>query len=89
MNKTTRLLQIAILVKDNPGLTIDEVGCRVGISYKTAHRYLRKLREQGILYVKIEHGSEYKYHPFHQPVFFKSAEIIIEEMNKVQRFLAL
>lgn len=46
------LIQIAVLVRKHPGINTDVIGSAIGKSKATAERYLRLLRQAGILFFK-------------------------------------
>jgi len=40
-------------IRNHPGLTTYEIAQGLGVSPKTAHRYLRKLREDGMVIIRL------------------------------------
>lgn len=60
--KHIRSLEVLIFVHKHPGSSIVEVAEGLGISYKTAQRYLRELRGRGKLDVKL--GDKYNVQRF-------------------------
>jgi predicted transcriptional regulator len=80
-------LRIAVLVFDNPGFTIIEVAKKLNISYSTAHRYLRNLREQEKLYARIGTDNAHSYHPNpEERPFFDSARALLDNIEKYRGF---
>jgi len=60
--KDFRSLMILIFVYEHPGSTISEVAKGVGISYKTAQRYLREFRQPGKLVAKFEDSCKLRFY---------------------------
>lgn len=57
---------VEYFVYENPGLTIEEIANALGISYKTAQRYLRKLRAEGRVIASLE-GKDNVQHFYPNP----------------------
>jgi predicted transcriptional regulator len=67
-------LEILSFIHKNPGSSIREVADGLGISYQTAQRYLRELRGQGKLIVKL--GSKNNIQRFYPNCSVKLDDIL-------------
>jgi DNA-binding transcriptional ArsR family regulator len=61
--KHIKMLKVLSYVGEHPGATIYEVSEGLGVSYKTAQRYLRELRGRGKLIARL--GGKENYQKFY------------------------
>jgi predicted transcriptional regulator len=58
--KHIKMLKVLSYIGEHPGATIREVSEGLGISYKTAQRYLRELRGRGKLIAGLDGKENYQ-----------------------------
>ncbi|MGQ9468687.1 MAG: hypothetical protein ACUVTD_02500 [Nitrososphaerales archaeon] len=87
---TPKLARVAFFVKEHLGATIDDVAKGLGISYKSANRYLLQLRWLGILVAKFEgKDRELKFYPSsaHRQFTEELAPSLLEALRRCKSYL--
>lgn len=69
--------EVECFVYENPGLTIEEISKKLGISYKTAQRYLRRLRAKRRICARFEGGENIQH-------FYPNPSLKVENMTQLK-----